>query len=558
MWQTETCTGYRDWLTRLVQLCTSKHISAETVNAGGSGYVTGDVVEVQHAGAAMKATFEVTASAGVVTAVKRRNWGAYSNRVATVAVNAGGSGYPVSTTIILQIEGGTYTERAKVQATTNGSGVVTAVTLFEGGGAYSVAPSATAATTTIVGPSTATTGSGCTIDTTMTTLVGTTGVATTAVTGVGTGLTLDLTLTDTGWTAVRNRNNYSFNSVNDEKEVIMLGTVTGGDAPYIGFRSYSVVNGTDTQYGMVVNAFDNYVDGSTYSSQPNPTPDDTTPASTGQGSYFLLVGALSAVPTSFVAYWSINSRRVVSVAKCQRGSPVTNTSYVSLYCGLMLPYATTTESPYPIAVMATTYAHNRDPFDGSSFVTGITECFTERQTVSNDVIGPAFYRRPSDGASINIANATGTSGSGGTTVMATGHVCYPVGAPTDPASGPDRTTNTDSTTSPNTTVFREGITQFDQGPADLLLFPTLGDNQFLLIPATIISSGTVESANSGDNDNDSTIRGELDNVYWISGTKSDGTVVSSEDTVTIGTKRYRIFQNVHRTERYSFFCLAEE
>lgn len=557
MWQTETCTSYRDWLTRVVQLCTSKHVSAEAVNAGGTGYVTGDFVEVQHAGAAMKATFEVTAAAGVVTAVKRRNWGAYSNRVATVAVNAGGTGYPVSTTIILQIEGGTYTERCKVQATTNGSGVVTGVTLFEGGGAYSVAPAGTGATTTIVGPSTATTGSGCTINTTMTSLIGTTGAATVALTGVGTGLTLDLTLTDTGWTAVRNRNNYSFNSLNDEKEVVLLGTVSGGDAPYIGFRTFSVVNGSDTQYSVVLNTFDNYNDSLAYGSQPNPTPDDTAPAASGQGSYFCLLGSLSAVPTSFVAWWSINSRKVVSVARCQRGSPVTQTSYTSCYVGLMLPYATAFENPYPALVLGTTYAHLRDPFDGASFVTGITECFTERQTTGGDVMSPCFYRRPSDGGSVNVANATGTVGSGGTTLRSTGQVCFPVGRPAGISAGEDGIVEEDPT-APNLTVFDAALSQLDQGPADYLLFPTLGDNQHILIPATIISSGSTEAGSSGDNTNDHTIRGELDNVYWISGTKSDGSVVASEDTVTIGTKRYRLFQNVHRTERYSFFALAEE
>lgn len=558
MWQSETCTSYRDWLMRVVQLCTSKHVSVEAVNAGGTGYVTGDFVEVQHAGAAMKATFEVTAAAGVVTAVKRRNWGAYANRVATVTVNAGGTGYPVSTTIILQIEGGTATEKAKVTATTNGSGVVTAVTLFEGGGAYSSAPAATAAATTIVGPSTATTGSGCTIDTTMTSLIGTTGAATVALTGVGTGLTLDLTLTDTGWTAVRNRNNYSFNSLNDEKEVVLLGTVSGGDAPYLGFRTYSVVNGSDTQYGIVLNVFDNYVDASSYATQPNPTPDTVIPDNAGTGSYFLLLGPSSAVPTSFLTWWSINSRKVVSVARCQRGSPVTSTSYTSMYSGLLLPYATAFESPYPVAVFGTTFAHNRDPFDGAGFVTGITECFSDLNTTGGNVVSPCYYRRPSDGVAIPVANATGTIGSGGTVQRSTGHTVFPVGRPPDPTSGEDRVTTTDTTTVPNSTCFDEGISQTDGGPADLVLFPTLTDNQHMLIPATIVSAGSTEAGSGGDNDNDSTIRGELDSVFWIGGTKSDGAVISSEDTVTISAKRYRIFQNVHRTERYSFFALAEE
>lgn len=541
MWHTTTCTSYRDFLTKMVQLATSKHISAATVNAGGSGYVVGDVLTIPHAGAAMAATAEVTSvSSGAVTGIKLRNQGAYSNRVATVAVNAGGSGYPVSSTAILAIGGGTTTCPAKVSATVNGSGVVTAVSLFEGGGAYTSAPAGTGAATSTVGPS-GVTGSGCTVNTTMTGLVGTSGVATTG--GTGTGCTLDLTLTSTGWAVQRDRNDYSTNGLNDEKEVILLGTVSGGDAPYIGWRSYSIPGGIETRYALICNGFDNYNSLLSYDSQVNPLPPVTTP--TTNGSFLLLRGSLSAAPTSFVAWWSITGRRIISVCRLQVGAPVTATCYVSGYFGLLNPFGTATENPYPLAIFSTTWAQNRDAFDGGIFVTGLTEAMT-------DVTGrsPCVYRRPSDGSCVRVHNIINDGSGNGT--FSRSQIVYPVGSPVDvgPTPSNDQIVFIGSG-STNTNLWNNGIIQ-PQFVASLKLYPFIGTDETLLIPATIISA-----PDGGANGNEHTVRGELDNVFWLSATKADGTALNAEDTVTIGTDRYRIFPNVARSELYSYFALKE-
>jgi hypothetical protein len=59
------------------------------------------------------------------------------------------------------------------------------------------------------------------------------------------------------------------------------------------------------------------------------------------------------------------------------------------------------------------------------------------------------------------------------------------------------------------------------------------------------------------------IAGELDNVFWFSGTKSDGTTVSAEDFFrdTVSGKIYRVFPNGTQgvaAKPYQFFCMAEE
>ena len=75
-------------------------------------------------------------------------------------------------------------------------------------------------------------------------------------------------------------------------------------------------------------------------------------------------------------------------------------------------------------------------------------------------------------------------------------------------------------------------------------------DEIALVPCVILSTPTL-----ADNDTETMIRGELPGVYWTPATKSDGSSVASEDTIDVGGVRHYIFQNAHRTERYSYFAL---
>lgn len=508
-----------DVLTKIVAMATSKHVSAAVINNDGTGYTVGDILTITHAGAYLPCLIEVltVSGGGDILTFAIRSSGAFANRVASLAVNAGGSGYVTGD--VIRLTTGTFTEWCKATVTAS-AGAVTALAVFETGGAYSSAPSAAGATNSDIGTGT---GTGCTCTATMTTLIGTSGIAATG--GTGSGATFDLTLTDTGHTAVANRNDYSFNGVTTEKEVILQGTVAGGLPPLVGLRTYTATSGT-TRYGILIAGMDSFNSSLAFTAQPNIGP-NADPAS-NSGICWLMYE--QAMP-----YWfRITPRCIVANLKAVGGATTTD---MSMYAGLLNPFGTQVEVPYPMYLSATTGAHVRRPEDGGSFVTGLTEGMT-------DAVGQraAVVRLISDGswtACYNVVNFTTPN---------TGHVIYPVGANAIPTSGSveDQISGAGQFA---LCVGTAGVSQTGGGAATQVLMPTVGSNEHLLIPATILTGDTTI------NDAETLIRGELDGVFWHPGTKSDGTKVVREDTVTISGVRYVLFQNAHRTENYSYFAL---
>lgn len=100
-WHTATATDYKDLLTQLEQIATSESIeTAVTVTAGGTGYSAGDILTLVGGTKTHTAQVEVTAeSAGVVTAVRPTNGGAYTVNPSTpVATTGSGSGCTLTPT----------------------------------------------------------------------------------------------------------------------------------------------------------------------------------------------------------------------------------------------------------------------------------------------------------------------------------------------------------------------------------------------------------------------------------------------------------------------------
>lgn len=524
-WQSgTTAADYRDALVKWVEFATSQHVSAAVINDGGSGYVQGDILTISHAGAVLDCTIEVTSvNSGVIDGIALRDMGAFSNRIATATINNAGSGYAVGD--ILQVDGGTWTQRGKVQVDTVSGGAITAVSVFEGGGAYSVAPGLTGAATFGVGPAAYAGNDAATVNLTMTGLIGTTGISATG--GTGSGATFDLTLTPTGQKAVRDNHDFSLDGITDEKEVVLEGSVISADAPYIGLRSYtdSVGGGTD-RWGILIAGMTAFNSASAFASQPDVGP-ATTPG--GTGSYVLLLDAA-------MDFWfSFNGRRMVGVFRTVGG---VETSYMSFYAGLLNPFGNTTENPYPLYVAGSSAIFNTDVDAGGLAVTGLTEVISPG--AGNP--GPAFFYRVSDDSWVLVENSRNG-------VVQRDHVVYPVGEPENVTSG----TDADRIVDDGNHTFFDGIALNTGGTATRLMIPTpdTGGDLFLPIPATLIHSPDI--TNGAGN----AIHGELDNVFWISGTETGGGSISVEDDFSISGQRYRVFQNAHRTEAYSFFALAE-
>lgn len=524
MWQNPTVASYREIAQRIVELATSKYISAITVNAGGSGYTDGDVLTITHAGATLPCTFVVGVTAGAVTSIKRIvQGGAFSNRVATVTKNAGGSGYALND--IVRLTTGTYTQYAKAKVTGVSSGAVTTVALFEGGGAYSSAPTATGgATNSDIGTGT---GTGLTIDTTMTGLIGTSAISATG--GTGTGATFNLTLTDTGWTALQDRNDYSLNSVNDEKEIILQGTAGASEeTPLVGMRTGTNGSGGTLRHFVSFTAFTAYNSGSTYDLQANAiNPAPTTSAGN-------LIGCVPT-DTTVVCWFSITSRKISGVVRADGG---TVTAYHSFYVGLLNPFGTATENPYPMVVMAT-YNGAGIAADAVSQLdlSGITECWNNSSRT-----GPSYVWDQANVTWQQLENADAASGSPPFTLRAN-YVVFPVGA----MALNTQTNDTDVIVDDGPAPFHSAICQRTGIASTLQIKPTphsTGNIQPIFPVTVVFGTGLL-------------VFGDLDNVYWVSGTKADGSTIAPEDTYTIGNDVYRVFPNAARTESYSFFCMKE-
>ena len=147
-------TSNHDLFNKMVSFKTSRHVATVAINAGGTGYVVGDVVTLTHAGAHLDAKFEVlTLSGSAIATMRIHSSGAFGDRPnGTITISAGGTGYTASQSdIILELQGGSSRCPTKVKATTSAGGVVTSAIDFEdlgtsAGGVYSSLPSYPAAT----------------------------------------------------------------------------------------------------------------------------------------------------------------------------------------------------------------------------------------------------------------------------------------------------------------------------------------------------------------------------------------------------------------------------
>ena len=116
-----------------------------------------------------------------------------------------------------------------------------------------------------------------------------------------------------------------------EYEFIAMGPgLSGEDEIYIGIQTYTDV--ANQCYNWKLRGFTGFSSSLDFTSQPG------TLAQTGT------YGPTLLLTSSTVQYWFIaDTRRVIIIAKC-------GTSYESAYLGLILPYAPTSQLPYPLFI----------------------------------------------------------------------------------------------------------------------------------------------------------------------------------------------------------------
>lgn len=541
-WQSEVgaaqaqATDYHDLLNKQVQFYCSRHVATATVDSGGSGYSVGDIVELPHASAHLVARFEVTSeSSGVVTGLRIVCNGAYAQQAASATVSAGGSGYVVGD--VLEVQGGSSRCPAKFSVATLSGSAVATVSLFEGGGVYSSTPSNPAATEG-VGPAAFAGNDACTLTITYQSIIGTSGLSTTSASG--TGLTVDITLAETGWAVDgRNTNNSSFNSVSNEKQVVLIGDGTGlTNKPYIGLATLTQTSGVDTRYAIAHIGLITHNPSLALDLQLGIR---GNPGTFSDGNAYILCDENQLQSMDF--WLSADDLRVCGVVNINPSAVLTdNGLYQHFYHGYGNTYATETEDPYPMVVFAAARATNINPSIATSNITGLSEHLT-----GTGLSGPGAFYQSEAGAWRAITNSQNTANQQNTTI------CMPMARMT-PISG---------ATDPNRIV-NEGPMRFDTGFGSLnrssptvRLLPVPGSSDLLYpIPLTIL----YRPGGSTLNETLDTPRVQLRDCFFVYNTNGSGATISnfSEDYITIGSDRYRVFHTHTSTQLYSYICIRED
>lgn len=534
----DRATTYHDFVTKVVAMMTSQKVATVAVNAGGTGWTTGDIATLTHAGAFLDAKFEVTAVAGAITALRIISNGAFSNRFASAVVgSSGGTGYAVGD--ILEVQGGTAREKGKVQVATLSGSAVATVTVFETGGAYSSAPGASSATTK-VGPN-AGTGSGCTITPTMTGLIGTTALS---VTGAGSGATVDITLAEIGWAVDgRNTNSTSFNGVTNEKEVVLKGDAAGRtNKPYIAFTTFTRTSGVNTRYCIGLHGMIAHNSAIALASQPGML---GNPGTWSDERPYILCDENQIQSMDF--WLSVNDYRVCGVLDTNSGAATSDDrQFFHFYAGFYDSFATEVEDPYPMFVGGASRSTNIDPSLSTTSITGLGECISPPS--GNFQTGMWYYRSETS-TWINVENSESVAS------QASQHIMFPLGRLLRDQSSP----GSDDSVGEGPVGFYSGIGALDRSSPTRRLFPVPGSSSslFFPIPLTIVSRG-----NSGGTPNQTldTVRGNLAGCFWVYNTDAAGATISNYalDYITVGSNRYRIFHTHVQRQLYHYIGILED
>lgn len=540
MYQQGTATDEHDALNQLIQIATSRSLQGISLTAGGSGYEVDEILNIDNTGSTRThdaqiqvltvdgggailtarifrggaytvdptdvtaaattstnlkadgsavssangtgATFDLTFAATGWT-LKRR-----SRKAASATVAAGGSGYSVGNILTLNTEdalGQTIAARFTV-ATLSGSAVAT-VTLLDAG-LYEKQHSSPADIGTTVSPS------------------------------GGTGAVLNVTFAD---------------DVGQYERVVIL-EGTSAPLPVIGIRVYDGAGATvsTTCRNWSLTGFTGFNDGLTFINQPGRSPGDDRVLATG-GAYVTLRDFNASFPIDFG--YTIDNRRITGWFRVRNAVVV---HFPSFYMGLLDPFATSAEVPYPIYICGSTSRFN-SVFNDTDVarVTGLTECIGRSGSE-----GPGWLRRV-DNTWQEVRNITGTDSGSPTRSASTQYMVYPAGLGQlnyTPNSEDDIAGTGDFNWQhimPPSGVPGTETYKYYGAPGSTALYD--------LIPATVFATDTSPVEYE--------MKGELNGVYWIS--VAPGGV--ELDTAIIAGERYTIVPNGNRKLDYTYMAIRQ-
>lgn len=531
MWQTGTTDNYLTALQALIDVATSDHVATVAVNAGGTGYVVGDVLTVAGGTSTYAATLLVTSvAAGVIDGVRVQNGGAYTaDPTLTANTATGGTGTGASFDLTMSGTGWTVDRRryraARATITAGGTNYAAGQFLTVSGGTadqaavFRIASVSGGAVTSVVPVDPDNTAS----DTEATgkyTVTPANPASTTVNTGSGSGCTL---------------------TIQYEQELELEGSGTGAQDISVGIKTYQTTDtsGFNTTYNWALFAKTSYSSALDFFEQPGispgfaASPPGDPNLQTTQGAFVPLRDTNGSFPITF--WFNFTPQRLVAVFKVEGG---TTTIYASMYLGYLNPLGTTTELPFPMYVAGSSHRKNVYYEDATPWITGLTQ-----MAGGGGDAGPGFLYRPSTAEWQGVDNSD-VAEAGTSRLASTDNGVYP-GGDINLQAQPSgfQPIVADGWGSWEDAIPEDGV----PGTAAWALYPTpnTGGDLYHLIPATV--------ADADDNANIWLPYGELDDVFWV----GRATVLTSEDTITVGSDVYRVFQNGNRQEEWSYMAIKE-
>lgn len=538
-WQPEVgsgsdrATNTQDFLTKLVQMACSQHVATVAINAAGTSYTVGDELTLTHASAHLDARFEVTSvgGSGEVTGLRIIASGAFAQQATSATVTTGGTGYAVGD--IIQVQGGTSRLPAKFEVATLSGSAVATVDLFEGGGVYSATPSNPAATEG-VGPDTFAGNDAATLTVSYQAIIGTTGLTVTG--GTGSSATVDITLAESGWTVDgRDRNDWADDDAanGDEKQVTLVGDASGStNKPYVHLATGRTVSGLDTRHWVEVWMSLAHNASLDIDGQPGKSPDYVS-----DGGCFLLFPSNASGDADF--WLSIDDQRILAIVNENPTATTDDGRYQQLYAGYMDRMATESEDPYPAMVFASSRNRDVDPSTQNDDITSLAE-----MRATSD--GPGYYYRSEAGAWTQIKNNDTLS------ITDEDDVMFPFGSHQLESSS----SSAETIVKGGPILLNSDAIKRDRSSSGQTIRPCPGTtDEYFLFPLCVVRQHGTTADDTTDGP-----RGVLRGAHFVYNDDGSGSAINnfSEDYITIGTDRYRVFHNHVNTERYQFTAVKED
>lgn len=533
-----TATDYIDLLDQLIEVMTGRHMATMAVNAGGTGHAVGDIITIDNTGATQTETalIEVLTLSG--------------SAIATARIYRGGV-YTVDPTTIV----------ANAQSATTGSGTgATFDITFDDTGWTQLARQSVATTAVVaVGGTGYTNGS-----TDVLTLVGGVlavgGSAATYTATVAGGIVTSVALIDGGDYEVLPTNavltsvsptggtgctlNVTWADKTGDTMVVLQGDAGSSTAPLIGIKTFQLLDETNlnTTYNWGLFSFTAWSATAAMHEQANvcrgfnTIGDGTLTTSDHDGSFVPLRDFDATYP---ISWWiSANGRRVTLVARTE---DAINADYSQLSFGLLNPYGITTEMPYPAYVAGSSDRKQVWFGDQTSAYGGLSDALM----ISNSTSGPAQVWAPEGEwlpmrcGSLAAEGSTSATYSVGNTAPRT--TVWPLGTPNAAAAILQQWNIASSL------GFDQADLTLATSAIEIYRTPDTGGDLFPLYPITYQQADSASGFFR--------TFGEVDGVFFI---HNGGAGISSEDRITQGGVAYTIFQNGTRTGPFSFMALRED